>query len=135
MITLADYIAIRRNSFTIQRGAPGTPDHRKFDFNLPSNFTAGTGDSRPVLSFIVRPESDNVRFACWVNPEGSQLLESTQEVDLRFSRAPKMDMSFWEVIDGRKFRQGAENSIFFQVWQGHVRVRAIILWFQRGIMI
>jgi hypothetical protein len=134
MASMTDYMVLQDGSFELSTSPTGPGDVKVLNFTLPADFTVGTNFGRPLVAFIMNPRSDNVRVGMWVNPEGPnlQLLSSTQEQELTWSNAPRIDQALWEAVDGTKFEVGQANTIVFKVWDGRVMVRDIVLWYQRG---
>jgi hypothetical protein len=131
---MTDYMVLHDGDFELSTSPGGPGDVKILNFTLPSDFTVGTNFGKPVLAFIVNPRTDDARVGLWVNPEGPnlQLLSSTQEQELSWSNPPHIDQALWEAVSGTKFESGAENTIVFKAWDGRVKLRDIVLWYQRG---
>jgi hypothetical protein len=134
MASMTDYMVLSDGSFDLSDSPGGPGDVKRLDFDLTQNFTVGTFRAKPILAFIIRPGSGNVAVGGWVNPEGPnvQLLQSTQDIALSWNTSVHVDYALWEAIDGEKFNQGGANTVFFKAWDGSVRIRDVILWYQRG---
>lgn len=134
MPSMTDYMVLSDGAFELSDSPSGPGDVKRLDFDLPNDFTVGTFRGKPILAFLINPVSHNVRVGGWVNPEGPnlQLLQSTQEISLHWNGDFHFDQALWEAIDGRRFNKGGNNSIFFKAWDGRVRIRDVVLWYQRG---
>lgn len=113
--------------FTLNDG-----DTKNLDFTLPNDFTVGVNLAKPVLAFIIKPQSRNSEVGGWVNPTVSPFLASEQVISLNWNTDYHADCGLWEAIDGRKFDAGDSNRISFKSWDGKVIIRDVILWYQRG---
>lgn len=134
MASMTDYMILNDGSFELSDSPRGPGDVKRLDFDLPGNFTVGTFRAKPILAFLINPISDDVRVGGWVNPEGPnvQLLQSTQDIALHWGGGRHFDQALWEAISGAKFNKGGNNSVFFKAWDGRVRIRDVVLWYQRG---
>lgn len=132
---MTDYMVLHDGPFELDDKPLGHGDVKKLTFNLPNNFTVGTKYGKPILAYIINPRSDKVRVGIWVNPEPAQnpqLKQSTMNESLSWTNLPHVDYSLWDAHSGTKFNVGKENTIFFKTWDGHIRVRDVVLWYQRG---
>ena len=132
MASMTDYMILHDDAFELSTSPAGPGDVRKLDFSLPANFTIGTRRALPLLAFIVNPVSDDVELGFWVNPSDPNLIQTQREQLLTWPNGPHIDQGLWEGINGQKFNEGQANSIFFRVLRGRVRLRDVVLWYQRG---
>jgi len=133
MPSMADYVALTDAAFELTDAFP-QPSEKVLTFTLPADFAPGTSSGRPVLAFIVHFKSDAGSVGVWVNPD-FPLKQSQREQTLTWSNPVHADSGLWEVIQGPKFKAGAENKIVFAIQdaeKGTVTFRDVVLWFQRG---
>jgi len=131
MASMTDYMVLSDGSKTLDSHPSGT-DRQIIDFNLPDNFTVGVNFGKPVLAFIINPQSRVSQVGGWVNPVADPFVSSEQVISLNWNTDNHSDYGLWEAVDGRKFNPGGSNRIVFKAWEGKVIVRDIILWYQRG---
>jgi hypothetical protein len=133
MPSMTDYMVLSDGTFKVTDAFPES-SQKVLTFTLPSDFTAGTNFARPVLAYIVKFTSSEGSVGVWVNPE-LPLKESQREQTLTWSNPKQADSGLWEVINGTKFKPGAENTVVFAIQdaeKGTVTFRDVVLWFQRG---
>jgi hypothetical protein len=134
---MTDYMVLQAGA--IELGF-GTSDYvQRLDFELESDYTKGTNFARPILAYIMRPSGDT-SVNVYVNPTtpsnvppGTNILDHHDALFwANWSGGSfQVDQASWEAIDGRLFRPGS-NSIYFRVMKGKIRLRDVVLWFQRG---
>lgn len=130
MPSLVDYIVIKDSPFELM---PGNSEDF-FDFNLPSDYVAGTNLAKPILQFMVRGNLDD-DYTFQIGFNDPQMLQSQSEVRYSFSNVPQNRIfSMHEAIDGSKLNPGA-NRIYFRKIGVNVKVgfSDVILWFQRSV--
>ncbi|MFQ1702421.1 hypothetical protein ACJ5NV_17690 [Loktanella agnita] len=128
---MTDYMVLQDGPATLNSHPSGT-DRVMIDFDLPRNFTVGVRFGKPVLAYIINPQSRSSKVGGWVNPVADPFVSSEQVISLNWTTDNHSDYGLWEAVDGRKFKAGESNRIVFKAWEGKVIVRDIILWFQRG---
>jgi hypothetical protein len=118
MATRADYIALRDTEFTL-----GEDQEMTLEFELPSDYTPGEGDARPILAYIVDPSSDAaMEYEIDVNDQQIQSLTLGNAVR----------RGFWEVFEGTTLTNTAKNTIQFRVERGvSATFSDVVLWYQR----
>ncbi|MEM9152663.1 MAG: hypothetical protein AAGB19_19695 [Cyanobacteria bacterium P01_F01_bin.3] len=132
MATLADYIVLSDASFEINASFPTTKD---LNFDLNNDFITGTKLAKPILAFIINPLTTDANVSITVSsgPVGSEGFPQKQDTisTLRFSGELSHDQGLWEAFSGKLLTPNEPNTITFEVTAGRVRVRDVVLWYQR----
>ena len=133
MPTLTDYVVLSDSAFEIDATpANNIPDQKVFEFTVPSDFQQGVGQERPILQYIVKYIDDNGSFGVWVNAT-FPLKQSTRDHTISFGNSDNHEKGLWECLQGTKFPPGETIKIVFGCIKGHVRIRDVVLWYQRKV--
>lgn len=133
MPNLVDYAVLSDGSFEIDSTpANSIPDMKILNFSVPSDFLKGTGSSRPVLAYICNFITDKGSFGIWINPS-LPLLQSQRDHTLNWNKPDHHDDGLWECIQGTKFPPGKTSKVVIGCIKGRVRVRDVVMWYQRVV--
>lgn len=136
MASMSDYMVLQAGAKDL---GFGTDDWiQKLSFDLPPQYTIGTNYARPLLAFILRPSGGRTSINTYINPSavgvppGGLILDHNEpDFFIAWTDGPRIDQALWEAVDGRKFKRN-NNDVYFRVMEGGVRLRDVVLWFQRG---
>ena len=123
-------------SFEISTTTGGPNDVKPLDFSLPDDFVGNIARSRPVLTYLISPRSDDVVLGIWINPQDPNLVQSEEVSRWIWPKGPRHAQALSSTPSvGRARYRGGKNDLFFKVWKGRVRVQSVVLWYQRRITV
>ncbi len=142
--SVADYFVLSDGSFVIDSipdsnpTSDSVPVAKAFDFDIPNDFVEGTIKARPILQFMVKPESDDGTFGFWLNAQNNHFFLTAENQRQRFSwhGGGRREFATWECLQGDLFKRGETNQIRFGFAPGQnatVRIRDVVLWYQRYV--
>lgn len=122
MATVADYLVIRDDSFTL-----GNNQERTLSFSLGSIVSDNDGARRPFLAFMLDSSSNasNLAVTIEVNDQPIRSFQISNDAAL----------GVWEVFGSNILNINGNNTIQFRVESGvgTVTFSDVILWFQQNV--